>query len=148
MKHLQEAFPDSLSWKQSPPLVLLTFHFILTVVLFVVDLVLLLFCTHIFWRRKWQPTQVFLPGESDGQGSLVDCCSWSRKELNTSEWLITAYISSRYNWMVSPCRREWYFRAHSGNTAEINLYICRGLGIHIKWHCTENELNKKVSIFV
>ena len=26
------------------------------------------------WRRKWQPTQVFLPGESQGQRSLVGCC--------------------------------------------------------------------------
>ena len=25
------------------------------------------------WRRKWQPTPVFLPGESQGQGSLVGC---------------------------------------------------------------------------
>ena len=25
------------------------------------------------WRRAWQPTQVFLPGESHGQRSLADC---------------------------------------------------------------------------
>ena len=25
------------------------------------------------WRRKWQPTPVFLPGESQGRGSLVGC---------------------------------------------------------------------------
>ena len=31
----------------------------------------LLTFTH--WRRKWQPTPVFLPGESQGQGSLVGC---------------------------------------------------------------------------
>ena len=28
------------------------------------------------WRRKWQPTPVFLPGESQGQRSLVGCCLW------------------------------------------------------------------------
>ena len=28
------------------------------------------------WRRKWQPTPVFLPGESQGQGSLGGCCLW------------------------------------------------------------------------
>ena len=28
------------------------------------------------WRRKWQPTPVFLPGESQGQKSLVDCHLW------------------------------------------------------------------------
>ena len=27
------------------------------------------------WRRKWQPTPVFLPGESHGKGSLVGCSS-------------------------------------------------------------------------
>ena len=27
--------------------------------------------TSMHWRRKWQPTPVFLPGESQGQGSLV-----------------------------------------------------------------------------
>ena len=28
-------------------------------------------------RRKWQPTPVFLPGESQGQGSLTGCCPWA-----------------------------------------------------------------------
>ena len=30
------------------------------------------------WRRKWQPTPVFLPGESQGWGSLVGCCLWGK----------------------------------------------------------------------
>ena len=30
--------------------------------------------TSMHWRRKWQPTPVFLPGESQGRGSLVGCC--------------------------------------------------------------------------
>ena len=29
--------------------------------------------TFMHWRRKWQPTPVFLPGQSQGQGSLVGC---------------------------------------------------------------------------
>ena len=37
------------------------------------------------WRRKWQPTPVFLPGESQGQGSLVGCRLWGRTELDTTE---------------------------------------------------------------
>ena len=37
------------------------------------------------WRRKWQPTPVFLPGESQGQGSLVGCRLWGRTESNTTE---------------------------------------------------------------
>ena len=37
------------------------------------------------WRRKWQPTPVFLPGESQGWGSLVGCCLWGRTESDTTE---------------------------------------------------------------
>ena len=37
------------------------------------------------WGRKWQPTAVFLPGESQGRGSLVGCRLWGRTELDTSE---------------------------------------------------------------
>ena len=39
----------------------------------------------IHWRRKWQPTPVFLPGESQGRGSLVGCCLWGRTESDTTE---------------------------------------------------------------
>ena len=43
------------------------------------------FFTFMHWRRKWQPTSVFLPGESQGQGSLVGCCLWGRTESDTTE---------------------------------------------------------------
>ena len=41
--------------------------------------------TFMHWRRKWQPTPVFLPGESQGRGSLVGCCLWCRAESDTTE---------------------------------------------------------------
>ena len=41
--------------------------------------------TFMHWRRKWQPTPVFLPGESQGRGSLVGCHLWGRTELATTE---------------------------------------------------------------
>ena len=41
------------------------------------------------WRRKWQPTPVFLPGESHGQRSLVGGSPWGHKESDTSERLNT-----------------------------------------------------------
>ena len=37
------------------------------------------------WRRKWQPAPVFLPGEFQGQRSLVGYSPWCRKELDTTE---------------------------------------------------------------
>ena len=37
------------------------------------------------WRRKWQPTPVFLPGESQGRESLLGCCLWGHTESDTTE---------------------------------------------------------------
>ncbi|CAI9180043.1 unnamed protein product [Rangifer tarandus platyrhynchus] len=37
------------------------------------------------WRRKWQPTPVFLPGESHGPRSLVGYSPWGRRESDTTE---------------------------------------------------------------
>ena len=37
------------------------------------------------WRRTWQPTPGFLPGESRGQGSLVGYSPWGLKEPDTTE---------------------------------------------------------------
>ena len=41
--------------------------------------------TFMHWRRKWQPTPVFLPGESQERRSLVGCHLWGRTELDTTE---------------------------------------------------------------
>ena len=40
----------------------------------------------ISWSRKWQPTLVFLPGESHEQRSLVGYSPWGRKESDRTEW--------------------------------------------------------------
>ena len=41
--------------------------------------------TFMHWRRKWQPTPVFLPGESQGRGSLVGYHLWGRTESDMTE---------------------------------------------------------------
>ena len=41
--------------------------------------------TFMHWRRKWQPTPVFLPGESKGRGTLVGCRLWGCTESDTTE---------------------------------------------------------------
>ena len=41
--------------------------------------------TFMHWRRKWQPTPVFLPGESQGQWSLVGCHLWGCTESGTTK---------------------------------------------------------------
>ena len=44
-----------------------------------------IFFTFMHWRRKWQPTPVFLPGNSHGQRSLAGYSPWGRKESDTTE---------------------------------------------------------------
>ena len=90
--------------------------------------------TLMHWRRKWQPTPVFLPGESQGQKSLVGCPSlgscrvghdWSdlaaaaaAENLLISEkaffrWVLVLkilwciYIKYIYMWYISTCYREF-----------------------------------------
>ena len=41
--------------------------------------------TFMHWRRRWQPTPVFLPGESQGRGILVGGRLWVRTESDTTE---------------------------------------------------------------
>ena len=41
--------------------------------------------TFMHWRRKWQPTPVFLPGESQGRRSLVGCRLWGLTESDMTE---------------------------------------------------------------
>ena len=43
------------------------------------------------WRRAWQPSPVFLPGESHGQRNLVDYGPWGHKELDVTEWLTLTF---------------------------------------------------------
>ena len=67
--------------------------------------------TFMHWRRKWQPTPVFLPGESQGHGTLVGCCLWGRTESDMTEAtqqqrLVIAFLpkSKRrlISWLQSP----------------------------------------------
>ena len=41
--------------------------------------------TFMHWRRKWQPTPVLLPGDSQGRGSLVGCRLWGRTESDATK---------------------------------------------------------------
>ena len=57
----------------------------------------LLLFTFMHWRRKWQPTPVFLSGESQGRRSLVACCLWGRtllKWLSSSSSMIIISVNT------------------------------------------------------
>ena len=54
------------------------------------------------WRREWQPTPVFLPGESRGQRSLAGYSPWGHKESDT-EWLTL----SLFSWPPDHAPGDW-----------------------------------------
>ena len=74
--------------------------------------------TFTHWRRKWQPTPVFLPGESQGWGSLVGCRLWGRTELDTTEGLRSSSRGTRdqianIHWIIEKAREF-----------QKNIYFC------------------------
>ena len=85
----------------------------------------------ILWRRKWQPTPVFLFGESHGQRSLGDYSPWGCKESHTTEqlsmhailhWVCVRVISHLYPFIC-----QWTFRLLSClatiNTVAMNIGV-------------------------
>ena len=62
------------------------------------------------WRRKWQPTPVFLPEESHGPRSLAGYSPWGRKESDKTEWLtlsLTAIFLLLSTWQVLYVSSWW-----------------------------------------
>ena len=57
-----------------------------------------------YWRRKWQPTPVFLPGESQGRQSLVGCSPWGRTQSVTTE------VTQQQQ---QPCAKWWSVLAYT-----------------------------------
>ena len=63
------------------------------------------------WRRKWQPTPVFLPGESQGRGSLVGCSLWGHTESDTTKVAAAAGVIGLGDFMG--------FQVHTGYNIEL-----------------------------
>ena len=50
------------------------------------------------WRRKWQPTPVFLPGKFHGQRNLAGYSSWGCKELDAT---VHTYTQINFKWLYA-----------------------------------------------
>ena len=63
------------------------------------------------WRRKWQPTPVFLPGESHGWRSLVGYSPQGRKESDTTERLHVHFhfLTAKLGEKMQPIRHQLIF---------------------------------------
>ena len=89
-------------------------------------------CSFMHWRRKWQPTPVFLPGESQGWGSLVGCCL--RGCIVGHDWHDLAAAAARYMFQLFsqvipllPSPTEFKIFLNFGSHYNCGTYGCQGL---------------------
>ena len=89
--------------------------------------------TFMHWRRKWQPTPVFLPGESQGRWSLVACRLWGRTESDTTD--VTAAAAKVIT------KRNSDKSLNQGKPNPWTLFSAKKL---LKdWHLENREMNQK-----
>ena len=81
------------------------------------------------WRRKWQPTPVFLPGESQGRGSLVGLCLWGHIESDTTE-------------VTQQQQQQHLTQNNIFQDSVVRLYICIS-----KWAYTRDSLQEKIRTY-
>ena len=88
------------------------------------------------WRRKWQPTPVFLPGESQGRGSLVGCRLRGRTESDTTE----ATQQQQHS-----CNSDCWNVGNTGNAGSIpglGRSPGEGNGNALQYSCLENPMDR------
>ena len=78
------------------------------------------------WRRKWQLTPVFLPGEFHGQRRLVSYSLWGLKDLDMTEWAcmwkFDSVFSSTRPWHIA----QWLLRFSLYGIDFMGNIICLG----------------------
>ena len=99
--------------------------------------------TFMHWRRKWQPTLVFLPRESQGRRSLVGCRLWGRTESDTTEEL-TLQKDGFFN------TGDWNSKMGKqipGVTGKFGLGVQNEAGQRLAEFCQENTLVIENTLF-
>ena len=80
--------------------------------------------TFMHWRRKWQPTPVFLPGESQGWGSLVGSRLWGHTVWhNWSDTAAAVYFFSSFIVFFSSRTSIWCFLIFSVSLLKLSLCL-------------------------
>ena len=82
------------------------------------------------WRRKWQPTPVFLLKQSHGQRSLVGYSPWGCKESDTTEWLTLSQHFLLYS----------FFMTHSEFIFMLLVIWCQSSFFHMAIHLFQHHL--------
>ena len=86
--------------------------------------------TFMHWRRKWQPTPVFLSGESQGWRSLVGCHLWVAQSRTQLKWLSSSSSSSFVPWITDLVGSK----EHQFSLSISNSLWPHGLQ-HTRFHC-------------
>ena len=95
--------------------------------------------TFMRWRRKWQPTPVFLPGESQGQGSLVGCRLWGHTVGHDWSDLATAAAMCLFILLVFLIVSNYQMRKFpQNNILDFRCYHENVLGDFLHWKCCPN----------
>ena len=71
----------------------------------------------ISWRRKWQPTPIFLPGKSYGQRSLEGYSPWGHKKVR--HHLVTKEEKPTFSPSFTPSSQAWMWEKQRGREAEM-----------------------------
>ena len=101
------------------------------------------------WRREWQPTPVFLPGEFRGQRSLAGHSPWGRKEPETNEatdtftsvWNEVRHLVQKLRisrWRLKTIKltvRAFWAQAPCDNTHQMPLKVARSASWGQEWEC-------------
>ena len=106
--------------------------------------------TFMHWRRKWQPTPVFLPGKSQGRGSLVGCHLWGHRVGHDWSDLAAGAVAG---WLVSVSRYISLIMTHSYYNLVVQSFQCiwgylgiisgEGNGKPLQYSCLENSLDRR-----
>ena len=100
----------------------------------------------ILWRRKWQPTLVFLPGESHAQRSLAGYSPWGCKSQTRLSDSITPIQSTEISLTITSSRkgpaRSYDKEYHSFRASEFipgKFHGQRSLAGYSPWGCKESD---------
>ena len=96
----------------------------------------------ILWRRKWQPTPVFLPGEAHGQRSLAGYSPPGRKELDTTEQLHFHFLLVWTSPVAQTVKRLAYNAGQRGSIPGLGRSSGEGNGKPFQYSCLENPVDR------
>ena len=96
----------------------------------------------LFWKRKWQPTPVFLPGESQGWKSLVGCrlCGGTESDTTEATWQQQRKQTTLPTlWKIFWKNTISYFKPPSNNiklsrVTTLSMIFCTDFFLFFFWH--------------